>query len=94
MEQQGGTYNGPMLQGKRQILKEKLGVPEAERLTGDGWIAPFCRTYHIKEYRRHGEAGSVDAELVQEEQLRVGRILSTFPMRDRWNFDESSLFAM
>ena len=83
-----------MLQEKRQILEEKLGVPEAERLTGDGWIAPFCRTYHIKEYRRHGEAGSVDAELVQEERLRVGCILSTFPMRDRWNFDESSLFAM
>ena len=36
MEQKGETYNGPMLREKRQILEEKLGVPEAERLTGDG----------------------------------------------------------
>jgi hypothetical protein len=27
----------------------------------------FCKTYKIKEHRRHGEAGSVDLEAVGKE---------------------------
>ncbi|KAG1865845.1 hypothetical protein DFJ58DRAFT_838488 [Suillus subalutaceus] len=90
----GESYTGAMLWEKRRKLEEKFGVPETERLIGDGWIAPFCKAYNIKEYRRHGEARSVDIEAVKHEWLQVGRLLSTFPVRDHWNFDESSLFAM
>ena len=37
-----------------------MDVLENERLTGDGWVANFCSANKIKEFRRHGEAGSVD----------------------------------
>ncbi|KAG2110645.1 uncharacterized protein F5147DRAFT_574491, partial [Suillus discolor] len=94
MEQKGQSYTRAMLLEKRQKLEEKFGVLEAVWLINDGWIAPFCKAYTIKEYQCHGEAGSVDIEAVKHEWLWVGRILSTFPVRDRWNFDESSLFAM
>jgi hypothetical protein len=90
MERKGETCSRTVLREKRRKLEEEFGVPEAECLTGDGWVAPFCRTYHISAFRRHG--GSVDAEAVKEDRLRVG--LSTFPVQERWDFDESGLFAM
>ena len=94
METKGHVVNGPMLREKRQRLEEQMNVPETEQLVGDGWIAPFCRAHNLKEHRHHGEAGSVDAEMVEKEQLRVAKLLSTFPKKDRFNFDETSLFPM
>ncbi|KIJ04375.1 hypothetical protein PAXINDRAFT_122841 [Paxillus involutus ATCC 200175] len=94
MEGKGETVNGPMLREKRRRFEDEFGVPEEKRLTGDGWIAPFCRAYKIKEYRRHGEAGSVDTDAVAIERARVQKILATFPPKDRFNFDETSLFAL
>ena len=49
--------------------------------------------YKIKEYRRHGEAGSVDLVAVDEERKRLREALARFAKRDRWNVDESALFA-
>ncbi|KIJ07369.1 hypothetical protein PAXINDRAFT_90515, partial [Paxillus involutus ATCC 200175] len=42
----------------------------------------------------HGEAGSVDTDAVAIERARVQKILATFPPKDRFNFDETSLFAL
>ena len=71
-----------------------MGIPDAEKRKGDGWIAPFCKAYNIKGHRQHGEAGSVDLVAVSAERERIAKLLSTFPMKDRFNFDETSLFAM
>jgi hypothetical protein len=78
MEEKGETVNGPMLKAKRLKFEEQFDVPEAECLSGDGWIAPFCKAYGYKERRRHGEAGSVDIEAVREEQNHIGMILATY----------------
>lgn len=43
MEKKGETITGPMLQTKCQMFEEMLRVPMEERLSGEGWIAPFCR---------------------------------------------------
>lgn len=48
----------------------------------------------MKERRRHGEAGSVNIEDVKTEQLQMSEILKPYALKDRWNFDESSLFAL
>ncbi|KIN95258.1 hypothetical protein M404DRAFT_34310 [Pisolithus tinctorius Marx 270] len=93
MEEKGETINGPMLWEKRKRFEDEFNIPEERRLTGDGWISPFCKAYHIKEYRRHGEAASVDIEAVATEHTRLQKILSTFPPKDRFNFDKTSLFA-
>lgn len=37
-----------------------LTFPEDEQLKGDSWLASFKKAYGIKEFRWHGEAGSVD----------------------------------
>jgi hypothetical protein len=49
--------------------------------------------YKIKEFRRHGEAASVDSALVEEERIRMREVLAPYAPRDRWNWDESAFFA-
>ena len=49
--------------------------------------------YKIKEFRRHGEAASVEPMLVETERRRMQEVLAPFAQKDRWNFDESSFFA-
>jgi len=86
------TVSGPMLREKRKRFEILLSVPDDQQLTGEGWVASFCATYKLKEYRRHGEAGSVDLEAVEVERKRLQTLTETFKPRDRWNFDETSLF--
>jgi hypothetical protein len=57
-----------MLRDKRPGFEGEFNVPENERLPGEGWVASFCK---IKEYRRHGEAGSADMAEVEAERVRV-----------------------
>ena len=49
--------------------------------------------YKLKEIRRHGEAGLVDIATVNEEQAWIKELLARFQPEDRWNMDESALFA-
>ncbi|KIN96797.1 hypothetical protein M404DRAFT_162208, partial [Pisolithus tinctorius Marx 270] len=41
----------------------------------------------------HGEAGSVDPSAVEAERTCIQKILATFPLKDQWNFDDTSFFA-
>ncbi|KIK73490.1 hypothetical protein PAXRUDRAFT_20788 [Paxillus rubicundulus Ve08.2h10] len=50
MEQKGEQVNGPMLKEKRSRFEVLFNVPEEEQLSGEGWIAPFCRVYKICEF--------------------------------------------
>ncbi|KIJ49861.1 hypothetical protein M422DRAFT_135371, partial [Sphaerobolus stellatus SS14] len=77
---------------KRLTFENLLDVPQEEHLEGDGWVQSFSRAYGIKEFRRHGEAASVDLTAVKQEQIRVAEIVATFALKDRFNFDETSLF--
>jgi len=43
MEAKQETVTGPMLREKRKRFEEMFGVPENERLLGDGWISSFCK---------------------------------------------------
>jgi hypothetical protein len=49
--------------------------------------------YKLKEIRKHGEAGSVDIATVEIERTRIKELLVRFRPADRWNVDESALFA-
>lgn len=39
------TVTGPMLFEKRKRFEERFDVPLEEKLTGDGWVQSFCKTY-------------------------------------------------
>jgi hypothetical protein len=49
--------------------------------------------YKIKEYRQHGEAGSVDLAAIKAECIRMQEILAPYAKKNQWNFDESGLFT-
>jgi hypothetical protein len=49
--------------------------------------------YKIKEHRQHGEVASVDLAAVEAESVHVREVLARFAVKDRWNFDETALFA-
>ena len=48
----------------------------------------------MKEYRRHGEAGSVDVEAVKQERERVSKVLEKYEKKDRFNTDKTGLFGL
>jgi len=48
----------------------------------------------LKEFRRHGEAASVDKGAVAREREQIAAILAEYEKRDQFNFDETSLFGL
>ena len=81
MEDKAEHVSGPMLREKRKRFEDLLGVPEEERLTGDGWVASFTKTYHLRERQRHGEAASVDLAAVEAERKHMTKVLEKFADR-------------
>ena len=57
-------------------------------------VLSFCEAYNIKEHQRHGEAGSVDIIAVKAERAHLQALLTKYPVKDHFNFDESSLFVL
>lgn len=51
-------------------------------------------SYNLREFRRHGEAGSVDIAAVEKEWDRIQKITSQYDPKDVFNFDESGLFGL
>ncbi|KAF9233923.1 hypothetical protein BU15DRAFT_79615 [Melanogaster broomeanus] len=58
-----------------------------------GWVPNCCRTYGLKEFRQHGEAGSVNLEAVEKEQEWIRKIYAEYTPKDNLNFHESGLFG-
>ena len=48
----------------------------------------------LKEYKWHGEAGSVDVDGVESERQRMSKILAEYPLENRLNADKSGLFPL
>ena len=48
----------------------------------------------LKEYKWHGEAGSVDIDGVESERQRISKILAEYPPENHLNADESGLFPL
>ena len=82
-----------------QKLKDFLDLGGFSHSVARKWALNWqnCGSYlsrHcLKEIRRHGEAGSVDIKTVEDEQAHIRELLAPFQPADRWNVDESALFA-
>jgi hypothetical protein len=48
-DSKGEIITGLMLQEKHAHFEELLNVPDNQRLSGDGWVMSFCKTYKLKE---------------------------------------------
>ncbi|KAF9233029.1 hypothetical protein BU15DRAFT_80530 [Melanogaster broomeanus] len=93
MEEKQEMVNDSMLIAKQVKFENSLGVPEEEQLQGDGWIPKFKKAYGIKEYHRHSKAASVDLAAVDAERAHLRIVWAKYSPQDRFNFNETSLFA-
>ena len=48
----------------------------------------------LKEYKWHGEVGSVDVNGVELERQRISKILAKYPLENHLNAEESGLFPL
>jgi hypothetical protein len=86
---------GEVLRQKWTKFADLAGVPEDERLNlSEGWLTRFKARTSLKQFKRHGEAGSADAEVVKKERERVREVIKHhgYALKDIFNMDESGLF--
>ncbi|KAI9440581.1 hypothetical protein H4582DRAFT_1785638, partial [Lactarius indigo] len=72
-----------------------VGVPADERLKlSNGWLMRFKERNGLKEWRRHGEAGSSTVETVEEERKWIQKIIleGGYELKDLYNMDKTGLF--
>ncbi|CAD6974753.1 unnamed protein product [Tilletia controversa] len=64
----------------------------AESAWSNGWLEGFQGRFGIKNWRRHGESGSVKAADITTERPKLQQVLSKYPTKDIYNMDETGLF--
>lgn len=89
------ALSGEIIRQKWKRFADLVGVPEDERLAlSDGWLAGVKKRCGLKNYKRHGEAGSAKAEDVAKERERVSKVIAKhkFQLKDIFNMDETGLY--
>jgi len=69
-----------------------LGICEQSFKYSQGWLEKFKNRHDIKLKKLAGEAGSVDMAVVQCERRRLQKLLSEYPPKNRFNYDETASF--
>ena len=91
----GILVTGEVLRQKWTAFANIAGIPEDDRLKlSDGWLAKFKVRNGLKEFKRHGDAASSDAETIEEERKRVRELIEKYgyKLKDIFNMDETGLF--
>lgn len=91
----GVHVNGEVLRQKWKHFADLVGVPGDERLNlSEGWLTAFKKRCGLKEFKKHGEAGSASAEDVEKERTRVRELIVMYgyQLKDVFNMDETGLF--
>jgi len=87
--------NGEILRQKWTRFSDLVGVPGDERLNlSEGWLTAFKKRCGLKEFKRHGEAGSSDPADVEKERARIRELIwkYRYHLKDIFNMDETGLF--
>jgi len=89
----GVKLSGDLIRAKAVRFQDLLGLPDDEKLAfSDGWLDKFKQRLGLKEFRTHGEAGSVSLTNVMSAVIRMRKITDLYPLRDIFNMDETGLF--
>ncbi|KAJ3544961.1 hypothetical protein NMY22_g2609 [Coprinellus aureogranulatus] len=95
---EGVHLTGDVLRTKWRQFEELAGVPEDERLKcSNGWLDAIKKRLGLKNWKRHGESGSVDPEAVERDRARIKKLISDalkegYSLKDILNMDETGLF--
>jgi hypothetical protein len=77
---------------KAKEFGEMLGICDQSFKYSQGWLEKFKNRHDIKLKKLAGEAGSVDMAVVQCERRRLQKLLSEYPPKNRFNYDETASF--
>ncbi|KDQ32381.1 hypothetical protein PLEOSDRAFT_154560 [Pleurotus ostreatus PC15] len=86
---------GEILRQKWIRFADMAGIPDDERLAlSEGWLSSFKCRCGLREFKRHGEAGSANSIDVEAERKRICKIISEgkYQLKDVFNMDETGLF--
>jgi hypothetical protein len=92
---EGIQLTGDVLREKWRDFEKLAGVPEDKRLKlSNGWLDSLKKRLGLKKWKRHGESGPANPEVVAQERERVCKLLqeSGYERRDIFNMDETGLF--
>lgn len=87
--------NGEILHQKWKQFADLAGVPKDEWLIlSEGWLIAFKKCCGLKEFKKHGEAGSSTAEDVKKEHICLQELIIKYKYqsKDIFNMDETGLF--
>lgn len=73
-----------------QRLPQYQGLPQPA--FSNGWLAGFKARHGIKEYKRHGESGSIDEAEVMAAIALIQARIAQYPLDDQYNCDETGLY--
>lgn len=91
----GLILTGDILRKKWEDFADLAGIPTDERLRlSQGWLTRFKARNGLKNFKRHGEAGSVDPGTIELERARIQELLQdrSYELKDIYNMDETGLF--
>ncbi|KZO92477.1 DDE-domain-containing protein, partial [Calocera viscosa TUFC12733] len=88
----GIKITGDVIRVKACRYAQLHGVDPDEFLSlSNGWLERFKLRHSLKEWRFHGEAGSVPEQELQAAQQRLIALTNVYALEDIWNMDETGL---
>ena len=79
-----------ILINKAKVFAEYFNITDFS--FSSGWLQKFKARYGIKEYKKHGECGSVDPSVVKAGRERLKEVTSKYERKNIYNMDETALF--
>ncbi|CAG8531185.1 9492_t:CDS:2 [Racocetra persica] len=83
-----------MMIEKAKLLADELGVPEGKLYFSSRWLQKFKERNGICQIKLHGEADSVDKDVITESLPLLQSKYSKYPLDRIYNMDETRLFYL
>jgi hypothetical protein len=93
MEQCIETVTGEIVIAMAQEVAERVRLPASKRPSFSlTWLYRFLKRHGISLQRKHGEATSVDTEIVRTGRADMLNLTDGYERRDIYNMDETSFY--
>ena len=87
----GGDISGDVLREMAAVLaKDSRFEVDPNFKFSNGWFSGFKKRYGIKNYKRHGESASSDAEAIGSWHEKIASLIVQYPWERVYNMDETA----